>query len=62
MAAQSGQAGACWRTAGGQGAGDPRPSFGSAGPTPAAASSPVSPSGCTRRLCTYSLFLYSTVS
>lgn len=43
MAAQSGQAGACWRTASGKGAGDPRPSFGLAGPTPAAASSPVSP-------------------
>lgn len=43
MAAQSGQPGASWRTAGGKGAGDPRLSFGSAGPTPAAAFSPVSP-------------------
>lgn len=43
MAAQGGQAGACWRPASGQGAGDPRLSFGSVGPTLAAASSPVLP-------------------
>lgn len=43
MAAQRGQAGACWRPASGQGAGDLRPPFGSVGPTLAAASFPVLP-------------------